>query len=72
MADPKVGPADPATVHRLLQERQKSDAQGDKTYQRPPPASPPQQPQGVPITGRDRLNAIDTILEHMKDGSHHG
>jgi hypothetical protein len=70
MADPKVGPADPETVHRLLQQRQAEDAKGDKTYQRTEPA--PTQPQGVPFTGRDRLNAIDTILERMKDGSHHG
>jgi hypothetical protein len=72
MADPKVGPADPETVHRLLQQRQAEDAKGDKTYQRPAPEPQNPQTQGVPITGKDRLNAIDTILERMKDGSHHG
>jgi hypothetical protein len=65
MADPKVGPADPATVHRLLQERQKSDAKGDRTYQRPAP-SQPSQPQGVPITGSDRLGAVDSVVDHAQ------
>lgn len=61
---PKVGPADPATRRRLLEEKMRENAKGDKTYQKPSTPAPAQ-----PTRTRERRlstgRTIDEEVSHM-------
>lgn len=68
MPDPKIGPADPATRRRLIEEKMAENRKGDRTYQRPPPPST-DSIRGTPvIEGQRRANAIESIVEHAQRG----
>lgn len=70
MADrPRVGPADPATRRRLIEEQMRKNKAGDNAYKRSPAPRKGDSTLGTPvIEGQRRANAIGSVVDAAAKG----